>query len=524
MSPQEIIITTTSTNARANQIHPSPIHKSHNNDHLGGGHLDIPSPIHTSPSVQRPALSSSVSDFTSETTQRQRPALTSSVSDLFVKLADMSRYPNSFPSPNNNNSNNNNGGNSGTQTFWRWRRPNFNIGNNRPKSSDSTQGGSGADSANNNDIMNAPPTGSAAEALCSMFGDEELSDVRLRGSDGGTVVAVKAILAARSPLFRQRLYCSANKTINNNVSRPSSSSTSDGKPSSGKGDDPTAQTNDSSSRPSSSTSIKQLEMYKGKQVVDFKEFDCRILHMVVEFCYTDTMSLMKVPANEDIARLMANLRIASKAFKLPFLLDKVNQWSWRQLNRNPALSCAMIDEGMKMDDIDELALQTLQLKTRAALLPTVGAVGTGVLAFSKPGLLFALRSLEDTTSHLLLFQSIQRWVEFSHEETSTSPARDRASREAFARKCAMRFIKLSKISPGNLESVMKNSTLFTGQKDITKSTLLLDAGIRFSDRHQDLVSPLSSPRTSPLPRTRTPTNATLLSSPLRATSPSMQSQ
>merc|ERR1719276_280669 len=180
----------------------------------------------------------------------------------------------------------------------------------------------------------------------------------------------------------------------------------------------------------------------------------------------------------------------------------------------------MIDEGMKMDDIDELALQTLQLKTRAALLPTVGAVGTGVLAFSKPGLLFALRTLEDTTSHLLLFQSIQRWVEFSAEETSTSPTRDRASREAFARKCAMRFIKLSKISPGNLESVMKNSSLFTSQKDMTKATLLLDAGIRFSDR-QDLVSPLSSQRTSPLPRTRSPTsNSSSSSSLMKRSSPS----
>lgn len=431
---------------------------------------------------------------------------------------------------NNSNRNENNNGGGGVGALFRWRRPNFSLGNGGGGGGGGG-GGSSRPRSQESDSGSAPPTGSAAEALCSLFGDEELSDVRLRGSDGGTVIAVKAILAARSPFFRQRLYCNNAKNNNNRPTSGTSQTTTSEtrssrskKPSSQEGGDPSGPEKDSAETPSPPPTPPTMEMYKGKQVVDFKEFDCRILHMVVEFCYTDTMSLMKVPANEDIARLMANLRIASKAFKLPFLLDKVNQWSWRQLNRNPALCCAMIDEGMKMDDIDELALQTLQLKTRAALLPTVGAVGTGVLAFSKPGLLFALRTLEETTSHLLLFQSIQRWVEFSAEETSTSPARDRASREAFARKCAMRFIKLSKISPGNLESVMKNSSLFTSQKDMTKATLLLDAGIRFSDR-QVVVSPLSSPRTSPLPRTRTPTsNNTSSSSLMKPTSPSLQSQ
>jgi len=285
-------------------------------------------------------------------------------------------------------------------------------------------------------------TGSAADALCSLFGDAELSDVRLQGSDGGTVVAVKAILAARSPVFRARFF--------------------------------------------GPTALAASTIVKGKDVVIFKEWDCRVLHLVVEFCYTDNLSIMQAKPNDDIARLMANLRSASKAFKLRSLLDKVNQWSWRQVSRFPSLACALIDEGMKRDDIDEIALQTVQLKARAALLPESNAVGSGVICLTKPALLFVLRTLEDTTSPLLLFHSIQRWVEFSTEDSigDTNHMREKSSREAFARKCAMRFIKLSRISPGHLEQVMKNSGLFKSDdslgSSLTPNNMLLDAGLQFS--------------------------------------------
>jgi len=304
-------------------------------------------------------------------------------------------------------------------SFWTWRRPFSSVAS--------------------DEKTPTVTTGTAADALCSLFGDEELSDVKIQGSDGGTVIAVKAILAARSPVFRARFY-----------------------------------------GPTSETTLS-----KGKDIAVFKEWDCRVLHLVVEFCYTDDLSIMKVKPSDEIARLMANLRSASKAFKLRSLLDKVNQWSWRQVSRFPSLACAVIDEGMKHDDVDEVALQTLQLKSRGALLPDSTAVGAGVLSLTKPGLLFVLRTLEDTTSHLLLFHSIQRWVEFSTEDFigDTNPTREKSSREAFARKCAMRFIKLSKISPGHLEGVMKDSGLFTEKSvgtTLSVNNMLLDAGLQFS--------------------------------------------
>lgn len=291
-------------------------------------------------------------------------------------------------------------------SIWSWRRPTFDTKTTpRPETP-------------------AFGTGTISAALCSIFGDEEVSDIILQGCDGGSVVAVKAILASRSTMFRHMFY-------------------GDGK-----------------------SSFVPKEPGE-KEVFVFDDWDCRILHLVVEYCYTDTCSAMKSQPTEEIARVMAILRIASKAFKLPGLLDKIRQWGWKQINRHPALACAMVDEGMRNDDVDELALQTLQIKSRAALLPDPKAVGSGVLALSKPGLLFVLRTLEETTSHYLLLQVMERWVDFSPEDCSgADAARERSSREAFAKKCAMRFIKLSKIPQENLSIVMKTSSLFTSNNFI----------------------------------------------------------
>ena len=60
-----------------------------------------------------------------------------------------------------------------------------------------------------------------------------------------------------------------------------------------------------------------------ENVVIFQEWDSRTLHTVVECCYIDSLSVMQLTPDDDVARLMANLRAASKVFKLLTLLDKV---------------------------------------------------------------------------------------------------------------------------------------------------------------------------------------------------------
>jgi len=206
-------------------------------------------------------------------------------------------------------------------------------------------------------------------------------------------------------------------------------------------------------------------------LVTFEEWDCRILYLIVEFCYTDNLSIMNVKPSDEIARIMANLRSASKAFKIRSLYNKVDQWGFRNISRYPALACAVIDEGIRLDDIDPLAMKTLQLKPGAGLLPTEDGAGSGVLALSRPGLVFVLRQMEDKTSHLLLFHSLQRWVEFSSDRYSyANPAQEKASKMAFASKCAMRFIKLERIGPGKLEEVMSSGLIVLEKSLVPPST------------------------------------------------------
>mmetsp|Transcript_10290 Transcript_10290/g.14990 ORF Transcript_10290/g.14990 Transcript_10290/m.14990 type:complete len:401 (-) Transcript_10290:143-1345(-) len=337
------------------------------------------------------------------------------------------------------------GTSSNSSSFWQWRRPKF---------------------TNTGQPTDVVPTNSAAEALCDLFGDQELCDITLQGSDGGQVSAIRAILAARSTQFRSKFFGEAGK------------------------------------------SARSLLLPGEKQLIIYKEWDCRVLHLVVEYCYTDSCAAFESQPTEEIARLIAHLRVAARAFRLPGLDTKVKQWGWRQINRHPALACAMIDEGMRRDDIDDLALQTLQLKPRAAMLPGVGAVGPGILALSKPGLLFVLRTLEETTSHMLLLNVIERWTEFSAPgDTADSPLRERRVREAFGRKCALRFIRRD-ATKLNLERAIQRSKLFQERDDlatgISSTMALLDSGLQFSRRENSNVDDNNNNGTSNSMKTNEP--------------------
>jgi len=351
--------------------------------------------------------------------------------------------------------------------------------------------------------------GSVMDALYSLMGDEDLSDVRMQGCDGGTVVAVKAILATRSPVFRARFFGNSMGPGNSpcgHGNRPATpfdiidqdlaelESVAEGGRYLGKeirsartvdtavitldptrsqddddddDDDDDNNNNDDNNHNDNDNSQQPFEMEDedGKTLVIFEEWDCRVLYLIVEFCYTDDLAILSVRPSDEIARLMASLRSASKTFILPGLLDRINKWSQQNVSRYPALACPLIEEGMRLDDIDPLAMRTVQLRTRSALLPCSDEIGSGVLALSKPGIMFMLRYLENKASHMLLFESLNRWVEFSMEGCFYVDAeRERASKKAFASKCAQRFIKISKIPPGRVEEVVASGLIVVEAK------------------------------------------------------------
>jgi len=323
--------------------------------------------------------------------------------------------------------------------------------------------------------------GSIMDALYSLMGDEDLSDVRMQGSDGGNVVAVKAILAARSPVFRSRFFGagmgpgqSSKTLIHSNLSSKDDEDdlddlvdTTDADLSAMERDAEAGRVEAIIVKNTASTSTDETANITleddavdddGKTNIVFEEWDCRVLYLIVEYCYTDNLAIFTVRPSDDIARMMASLRCASKAFKLRGLLEKVDKWSDINTTRHPALACALIDEGMRLDDIDALAMRTVQLKTKAALMPGVDEAGSGICAFSKPGLMFILRFLDDKTSHMLLYDAMMTWVNFSTEGTGlySDPVRERSGKLMFASRVAKRFIRVEKIDPSRMEEVLKS--------------------------------------------------------------------
>jgi len=260
----------------------------------------------------------------------------------------------------------------------------------------------------------------STESLRSLYGDEELSDIKIQGSDGGIIVAVKAILSVRSPVFRNLFY-----------------------------------------RPLNSTEIILSE---GKDLIIFKEWDCCTLNLLVEFCYTDNVSAMEVKPSDYIVRVMVNLKAASKFFKLQALHDKVEKWSSKQVRLFPALACALIDEVMKrndiekisLNDIDKKSLEIIQSKPKAALLPQSGAIGDGVLSLTEPALLFVLRTIEGLVSQHLIVDVIKRWDESSkNDRRENIKYKESSRRQEFARKCSIRFVNI----PDSDRFLSKQSTV-----------------------------------------------------------------
>lgn len=259
-------------------------------------------------------------------------------------------------------------------------------------------------------------TADSSEWLRPLYGDAELSDIIMEGSDGGKVIAIKAILGVRSSVFR-KLFFGAQR---------STKSVSPG----------------------------------GKEYIILKEWDCCILHLLVEFCYTDDISMMEGEPSDWIARVMVNLKSASKAFDLQILSNKVDQWSSKQVKLFPALACALIDEGIKENQVDEKLLETIRLKSKAALLPRSNAVGTGVSSLSEPALLFVLRTLEDSVSNPLLVEIIKRWSEVPSKDCGSKIKLQRRNscRKNFANKCTLRFVNV-RDSCGSQNSEVSSLTL-----------------------------------------------------------------
>ncbi|KAL7519433.1 hypothetical protein ACHAWX_004193 [Stephanocyclus meneghinianus] len=240
-----------------------------------------------------------------------------------------------------------------------------------------------------------------------------------RDGTGETVPAIKAILAARSPVFRRMLYGDFRETR-------SKSDDGDG----------------------------------GVLTVKL-EYSSSVLRLLVEFCFTDRLDsldgsdrdddddeddedsrheyerntasrggsqtvVVSTPSLSGTARLLTSLSSAAHYFDIPKLEHDILSRLHEMMTRQPSLACVVLDEANRImqEELCQVALEKIRARPKAALLPyddgiTLVDNGTteswkdkgGVVALSASLLERVVFDDVSTASEWTKFTCLQRWVE-----------------------------------------------------------------------------------------------------------------
>ena len=253
----------------------------------------------------------------------------------------------------------------------------------------------------------------------SLLNDDDITDISLIPENNGgdtsitSVPAIKAILAARSPVFRRMLYGEFRETQSNNQ----------------------------------------------ENVVEVKlDYSGRVLQLLVEFCFTDSLSSLESKSTsttdssnnnnftlEEKSRLLTNLSDAAHYFDIPKLELDIQEQLSNMMLEHPSLACAVLDESSKMasgDTLAEAAFSQIRARPKAALLhwdgggnkdakgfdslsitetdtsnPKWGECG-GVIALSATLLESVIFDDQSTACEFTKFKCLQKWVEgCKHEVT-----------------------------------------------------------------------------------------------------------
>ncbi|KAL9179461.1 hypothetical protein ACHAXT_008751 [Thalassiosira profunda] len=257
----------------------------------------------------------------------------------------------------------------------------------------------------------------------ALLNNEDVSDIDLipeihDDEHVESVPAVKAVLAARSPVFRRMLYGEFRETR-------------------------------------STSSGENVEVRLG--------YSGRVLELLVEFCFTDRLESLasRRGTPEEKARLLTNLSGAAHYFDIPKLEGDIQVQLDKMMQEHASLACAIVDESSRMLSGEELALMAMErirARPKAALLhwesglasggasgPSSFAAPTGKFATAAWGEKGGVASLnaslleqvifdeQSTAGELTKFMCLQKWVkECKHEvmaEDAESPRKGRGTDE-----------------------------------------------------------------------------------------------
>lgn len=295
-------------------------------------------------------------------------------------------------------------------------------------------------------ISNCTTNGTLLADIHSLLHVEEVTDISLiptpsscaasSSNDNSitSVPAIKAILAARSAVFRRMLYGEFCETARSN----------------------------------SKNIAENVEVQL--------DYSGRVLQLLVEFCFTDQLASLNhgedgenggkskdgrnnkynINCNnnggaislEEKARLLTNLSGAAHYFDIPKLESDIKKQLSTMMLDHPSLACAILDESSKIlpgEEIGLLAMDRIRARPKAALLPWMHGVGGsgeivtpsfgavnnnhdsttrswegkgGVIALSASLLEQVIFDEKSSASELTKFHCLRKWVQGCNHEVS----------------------------------------------------------------------------------------------------------
>ena len=205
--------------------------------------------------------------------------------------------------------------------------------------------------------------------LHSHLNDVDIADVKLVGTDGKTVVAVRSLLAMRSAYFRTLFFGSFRES-----------------------------------------SLEQVKL----------GYSSLVIKAVVEYCYTDEIkTAFENLSFEETARSMVGLVCAGQYFELVGLESKANRLTCLMMDEYPSLACAVLDEVSLTNESSELgrvALGIIRLRTDSSLLPP-DSYGLGVQSLGEAAMERVMADSEIHTPEFTLFLCLKKWVDYTTDVT-----------------------------------------------------------------------------------------------------------
>jgi hypothetical protein len=275
-------------------------------------------------------------------------------------------------------------------------------------------------------------------AIRNLLSNTSLADVNLRGTDGMTIPAHRAILAARSQAFEKLLFGSFAEASNSEVQMG---------------------------------------------------YDGRVLQAIVEYCYTDEVAWLgkhtEDPCSLDQIETITNLAAAADYFCFPKLYKRVTDWVLLRMDKNKLLALGILitaNNNGATPDLLHAAMDTIQNHFHDCGLFKGSKDFLGHLT---PDLLEEIVSNEAIlVNEIDLFNLVASWADCNCDSRSDEAAGNafftREKRKEIASELVEKHIFLENIIPSFLRDIVEPSGIVSCEKLMKAyktQSLSLESGI-----------------------------------------------